>query len=220
MRGLEMMAICLAGGLSLNISARAETVMSSNNPYSAIAIRNVFGLKPPQPVDEETKPVEAPPKITLDGIMCITGQWQVVFKIAGAVKTGQPSGGTSYILGEGQRQDGIEVVQIDKTAGLVAFENQGVMQTIFLTNAPAVATSGAATRSYKPDMVGAVGNGRMPPYLGGSVGNTGHPMTKEQQIQMIEAQRAYYNSQNDPESRRLARSLPPTALTPPDAFGP
>jgi hypothetical protein len=231
MRGLAKMAVCLAGGLALNISARAEAVVSSNNPYSAIAIRNVFGLKTPQPVVEEAPPVEAPPKITLDGIMCITGQRQALFKVPAAMIAGQPSKQDTCILSEGQRQNGIEVIHIDETGGLVTFNNHGIIQNISLTNAagpgtPTLANGGTATtpNPYKPKMVGAVGSGRIPPYLGGGADNTGQgsqfPMTKEQQMQKIEAQRAYYNSQDDPESKRLARSLPPTAMTPPDAFGP
>ena len=224
------MAVCLAVGLMLNTHAPAETLLSSSNPYASIVIRNVFGLKPPQPVEEEARPVETPPKITLDGIMCLTGQWQALFKVPGAINAGQAPRQAYCILSEGQQQDGIEVIRIDETTGSVTFNNHSVLQTIPLANklpagTPMLATEGTVPppHLYKPGMVGAVGSGRIPPYLGGG-DNAGQGsqmlMTKEEQMEMIEAQRAYYNSQDDPESKRLARSLPPTAMTPPDAFEP
>jgi hypothetical protein len=231
MRRLAKIAVCLAVGLALNTHAPAESVLSSSNPYASIVIRNVFGLKPPQPVEEEARPVETPPKITLDGIMCLTGQWQALFKVPDAINAGPAPRQAYCILSEGQQQDGIEVICIDETTGSVTFNNHSVLQTIPLTNklpagTPMLATGGtvATPHPYKPGMVGAVGSGRIPPYLGGGSDDAGQGsqilMTKEEQMEMIEAQRAYYNSQDDPESKRLARSLPPTAMTPPDAFGP
>jgi hypothetical protein len=230
MRRLAKMAVCLAVGLALNNHAPAETIVSSDNPYASIVIRNVFGLQPPRPV-EETPPVETPPKITLDGIMCLTGQWQALFKVPDATHPGPVPNQAYCILGEGQQQDGIEVIRIDETTGSVTFNNHNVLQTVSLADklpagTPLLATGGTAPTPhlYKPGMVGAVGNGRMPPYLGGGDSDAGQGsqtvMTKEDQMEMIEAQRAYYNNLGDPESRRLARSLPPTGMTPPDAFDP
>jgi hypothetical protein len=222
MKRLAKMAVYLAGGLVLNTSVRAE-VLSSNNPYAPIVTRNVFGLNPPEPV--EARAAETLLKITPNGIMSIFGERQVLFKVTGAVKAGQPSKEASYILSEGQRQDDIEVVHIDETASLVTFNNHGVVQQIPLPNAPKMDTAmreAATTKSYpQPHVV----PGRIPPYFGGDPvtgQNSGSqtPMTQEQQILMIEAQRAYYNSKNDPESKRLARSLPPTAMTPPGAYEP
>jgi hypothetical protein len=228
MRLSVKLVVCLAGWATFN--AHAETVLSSNNPYRSIVTRNVFGLRTPQPV-EEARAVEVPPKIALDGIMRITGQPQAVFKVPNAARAAHASTDEPFILTEGQQRDGVEVVHIDETAGSVTFSNHGILQIISLTNSspvdiPTVAANDAFVppHLYKPRMVGAIGGGRMPPYFGGGADNGGQgsqaPLTAEQQMEMIEAQRAYYNSQGDPESRRLARSLPPTALTPPDAFGP
>jgi hypothetical protein len=224
MRRLAIIAVYLAGGLVFNTSVRAEDVLSSNNPYATIVRRNVFGLKPPQPAQT---PLEITPNDTIKptGIMSIFGPLQVLFKVTGSVKAGQTLKEASYILSEGEQQDGIEVVHIDDAASLVTFNNHGVVQTIPLpnaptTNSPRLTISGAATTSYKPKMVGAIGTGRTPPYFGGGDDNPGQgsqiPRTKEEQILMIESLRQYYKSQNDPR----ANSLPPTAMTPPDALQP
>jgi hypothetical protein len=224
MRRLAIIAVYFAGGLVLNTSVRAEDVdvLSSNNPYARIVRRNVFGLKPPQPAQT---PLEITPNDTIKptGIMSIFGPLQVLFKVTGSVKAGQTLKEASYILSEGEQQDGIEVVHIDDAASLVTFNNHGVVQTIPLPNAPTTNSPRLAITTssiYKPNMVGAVGTGRIPPYFGGDDDNSGQtsqiPRTKEQQILMIESLRQYYKSQNDPR----ANSLPPTAMTPPDAFQP
>ena len=62
--------------------------------------------------------------------MSIFGQLQVLFKVAGTAKPGQPAKDDSYILSEGQRQDEIEVIHIDEKASLVTFNNHGTVQEI------------------------------------------------------------------------------------------
>ena len=146
MKRLGKIVVCLAGGLVLNAGARADDVVLPNNPYAPIVVRNVFGLNPPQPVDPNATQADPPPKITPNGIMSIFGQLQVLFKVAGTAKPGQPAKDESYILSEGQRQDEIEVIQIDEKASLVTFNNHGTVQEIPLAkaNAPAVNTPPAA----------------------------------------------------------------------------
>ena len=226
MKPVANLDVCLAGVLVLIAHARSEAAILSSNPYTLIAARNVFGLNPAQPA--ETVPGKTPPKITLNGIMSIFGQPQALFRIAGMVNPGQAPRENSYILGEGQRQDDIEVVHIDELAGSVTFNNQGVAQTASLPEAPSTGSSMVAVTAAdalaihrQPHVV----PGRKPPYLGGdpasgTIGGSQSPMTPEQQILMIEAQRAYYNSLNTPEAKRLAGSLPPTAMTRADPVEP
>jgi hypothetical protein len=78
--------------------------------------------------------------------MSIFGQLQVLFKVAGTAKPGQPAKDESYILSEGQRQDEIEVIQIDEKNSLVTFNNHGIVQELPLVkaNPPAVSTPMAA----------------------------------------------------------------------------
>jgi hypothetical protein len=204
----------------------AEVASLPDNPYSPIINRNVFGLNP-------TPSATAQPETTAEdiirpnGIMSIFGQLQVLFKVASPGKAGQPPREVFYILGKGQQQDDIAVVNIDPAANRATFNNHGAIQEIALPNAEQTglpqlaANADAPVEPFpRPAGIGMIGTGRMPPYLGGSEENAGQgplaPLTQEQQIVMIEAQRAYYKSHNDPR----ARSLPPTALTPPDAYDP
>lgn len=141
MKRLGKIVVCLASGLVLNAGTRAGDAVSPNNPYAPIVVRNVFGLNPPAPVDA-APPGEPPPKITPNGIMTIFGKLQVLFKVAGTAKPGQPAKDEAYILSEGQRQDEIEVTHIDEKASLVTFNNHGTVQELPLVkaNPPPVST--------------------------------------------------------------------------------
>jgi hypothetical protein len=142
MKRLGKIIVCLASGLMLNAGARADDGVLANNPYAPIVVRNVFGMNPPPTNDVNATPVEPPPKITLNGITSILGQLQALFKVAVAAKPGQPAKDESYILSEGQRQDEIEVVQIDEKNCLVTFNNHGTVQELPLikANAPVGST--------------------------------------------------------------------------------
>jgi len=154
------MAVCLAGGLVLNASLRADDAMLPANPYTAIVVRNVFGLNPPKPADE-APPADPPPKITPNGIMSIFGQLQVLFKVA--PKQGeQGAKEQSYVLSEGQAQDDIEVVHIDEKAGVVTFNNHGTEQQIALVNTPA-----SSTPASTPTQITPIANPNFPRPFGG-----------------------------------------------------
>jgi hypothetical protein len=133
-------AICLAGGLVLSTSLRADDVVLPGNPYAPVVVRNIFGLNPPPPpVDPNAA---APPvKITPNGIMTILGQLQVLFKVA-ASKPGDKE--NSYILTEGERQDDIEVTKIDEKGGIVTFNNHGIVQALPLVPATPSSTPAPA----------------------------------------------------------------------------
>ena len=130
----------LAGGLVwLNTGLYADNRVSANNPFEPIAVRNIFGLNPPQaPAPVDTSP---PATITPNGIMTIFGGTpQVLFKVAVPPRPPEPATDKSYILSEGQRQDDIEVTHIDKKGGIVTFNNHGVVQEIPLVKAPPIST--------------------------------------------------------------------------------
>ena len=168
MKRVGKIAIWLAGGLVLSAGAQADTVAvaSAGNPYVPIVTRNVFGLNP---VSVETPVGEAPPKITLNGIMSVHGRSQALYKVAGSATPGLPAKDQFYNLSEGQRQDDIEVLHINDQASLVTFNNHGTVQEIPLANAPAVTTSapgrpgGQVSRTSFGRPVGGSG--------GGNVGN-------------------------------------------------
>ena len=132
MKRVWKIAFCLAGGLALNAGLRADDVALPDNPYAAIVIRNIFGLNPPPPpVDPNAAPPAPDIKITPNGIMSITGEPTLaLFKTTGGGKPGDQS----YMLGEGQAEDDIEVVKIDEKARSITFNNHGVVQEIPLAN--------------------------------------------------------------------------------------
>src|SRR5271170_3197139 len=139
--------ICLPVGLAFASSLRADDVLLPGNPYAPVVVRNIFGLNPPPVVDPNATPVEPPVKITLNGIMSIFGQLQVLFKVAG-----KPPGQDAYTLSEGERQDDIEVTKIDEKAGIVTFNNHGIVQVLPLvletsssSTAPVASFGSAAT---------------------------------------------------------------------------
>jgi len=106
---------------------------AADTPYAGIVARNMFGLVPIPPPDPTAgqPPVEPPPKITLTGIMTIFGRNQAIFTTAGdKPKGGQPPKEGSYVLAEGERQDDIEVVKINRELGLVSFKNHSIPQEI------------------------------------------------------------------------------------------
>jgi hypothetical protein len=103
------------------------------NPYTPIVTRNVFGLLPiPTGPPPDATPAVPPPKITANGIMTIFGKVQVLFKVAGVARPGQPPKDESYVMSEGDRQDDIEVVKIDEQAATITFNNHGVVQQLAL----------------------------------------------------------------------------------------
>ena len=115
----------------LLVTTPVSQAASSENPYTPIVTRNVFGLVPiPVGPPPTTAPATPPPKITPNGIMTIFGKLQALFKVAGTAKPGQPAKEESYIMGVGERQDDIEVQKIDEKAAIITFNNHGTIQKL------------------------------------------------------------------------------------------
>jgi hypothetical protein len=238
MKRLGKIAMSLAVGLVWsNTGLYADNRVSANNPFEPIAVRNIFGLNPPQaPAPVDTSP---PATITPNGIMTIFGGTpQVLFKVAVPPRPPEPATDKSYILSEGQRQDDIEVTHIDKKGGIVTFNNHGVVQEIPLVKAPPISTPtpvvmnsaftapGAAPGGFGGPGGGmggpsAPGGGNYPRFgnnpgpnggPGGNVGNPGGPprqqISPEEQMILIAAQHAQAQQAGDP----IAKIFPPTEL--------
>ncbi len=129
-------ALLLAVGVWAQDATDAAAT-SADKPYTTIVARNMFGLLPipPQDTNPPAPPVEPPPKITPNGIMTIFGRDQALFKVANKPKPGQPAKEDSYVLSEGERQDGIEVVKINHESGSITFDNHGTIQELSLVPA-------------------------------------------------------------------------------------
>jgi hypothetical protein len=110
---------------------------TDDTPYAPIVARNMFALLPipPPDPDADKPPVDPPPKITPTGIMTIFGRDQALFRVANKPKPGQPAKDDAYVLAEGERQDDIEVVKINHTAGIITFNNHGAVQELPLVAA-------------------------------------------------------------------------------------
>ena len=141
MKRVGIIALCLASGLAVGVSLRAEDAALPGNPYAVVVARNIFGLNPPPVVDPNATVVEPPVKIVPNGIMSIFGQLQVLFKVAA-----KPGGkDASYMLSEGQSQDDIEVVKINEKAAIVTFNNHGIPQELPLVVTAPTPTPSAPT---------------------------------------------------------------------------
>jgi hypothetical protein len=139
--------------LTISLVSRAQDEASpSQNPYTALANRNVFGLVPiPPPPPPEAAPIDPPPKITVNGLMRLfANNYQVLFKTPGKAKPGLPPKEESYVLGEGERQDDIEVKKINPDTGMVTFVNHGVVQECALVVAQ---NTGPVAMPSAPGMV-------------------------------------------------------------------
>jgi len=125
-------SLCLAIIFPWRMDVFANSGASSDNPYAQIVTRNVFALATSASSASST-PTEPLPTITPNGIMSVFGSVQTLFKVT----DGQPAGQKSYILGEGQREDNIEVVRIDEKSAVVTFNNHGTIQELPLVAATA-----------------------------------------------------------------------------------
>jgi hypothetical protein len=137
MKYCHIIVICLVGVLAIGDGACADDAGIAGNPYSPIATRNVFGLKPlPQTMTVmPAQTIDPPPKITVNGIMSILGSAQVLFKVLPQRNLATVN---SCILRVGEQQDGVKILQIDMYAGFVVFNNHGVVQHISLADTPQI----------------------------------------------------------------------------------
>ncbi len=123
--------LVLAVLAGLAFTTLAGPAAATENPYTPIVTRNVFGLVPipvgPPPNPAPDTPL---PKITPNGIMTIFGKLQALFKVAATTKPGQPAKEESYVLGVGERQDDIEVQKIDDQKAVITFNNHGTIQEL------------------------------------------------------------------------------------------
>jgi hypothetical protein len=120
----------LLSGLTLCAWTNAVIADSSGNPCREITGRNVFALKPPNPVKPEEKVNKPPPlRITLTGIVTL-GHKRALIKASGFVKPSQPAAEQFYLMAEGQREGDLEVIEINEKAGAVKVNNAGTIVTL------------------------------------------------------------------------------------------
>jgi hypothetical protein len=160
--------------------------------------------------------------------MSLFGSLQVLFKVANPPKPGQPPTDQSYVMSEGDREDGVSVLKIDQAAGVITFDNHGITQKI-----PLVATDDADSgrsgrgglegRFPRHDMISSTpppandggAPNVSPTSLEGSqakldaILNDPNHLTPEAQVILMEANRQALQQAGDP----TAALIPPTELT-------
>ena len=102
----------MAAGTLLALSSSANP----ENPYSAITERNIFGLREPSPAP----PTPSPPIATDSSELTLTGLVDFrTIKWALLTCTERGKQPRPYTLAVGQKQDALEVLDIDAEAGTV-----------------------------------------------------------------------------------------------------
>jgi hypothetical protein len=118
--------------VGVSLVASNTRAINAENPYGPIVSRNVFGLKPPTVTAPPTvAPVAAAVTFKLLGISTILDRPQVLLKVITAARPPEVAKTQSYLWGEGQGEDDIEVVAIDAVLGTVTIKNRG--ETVPLT---------------------------------------------------------------------------------------
>lgn len=111
-------------GLGLALLATPALALTDDNPYAAIVGRNAFALKPPpRPEDINKPPPPVTSEIKLQGISTILGRKQVIMKVKTPARAPEPAKDQSIMLGEGEREGEIEVLEINAVEGVVRLKN-------------------------------------------------------------------------------------------------
>jgi len=127
-RGFVCAVLC-AGG-------RALCAGAADNPYQEIVAKNVFSLRPTEPVPPPVvhiKPLA--PKVILNGITTILGYKLALLTVQIPAKVGEPARQQSFMLREGERGGGLHVLQIDPTTQSVKVIEFDTEMTLTMDNA-------------------------------------------------------------------------------------
>jgi hypothetical protein len=122
--------IFAAAGLALATASPQASAANGGEGYQGISERNLFGLRPPPTQEEPTVPPPPAIKLTLTGISTVLAKKMAFFKAAFPAKAGEPAREQPVLLGEGQRDGDLEVLQIDEHARTVKVSNGGSISTL------------------------------------------------------------------------------------------
>jgi len=184
--------MCVLVGVAVNAGAIVSVSDAKGSPYRTIERRNLFGLVPlVNSRTEAPAPIIPRPKVTLAGIAALLG-YKTAFLMLPAAKAGGVR--ECLLLREGETQEEIQVRQIgDKTVRVV---NHGEEQILSFDNNPSQSAGVPVPIDSPVDRISP-----MPP--------PEKPLTHEQQLLLIEAQRLKAMQDGDP----VAKILPPTEMT-------
>lgn len=151
MRFVVKSLLILTASLSA-VAFKAQAVVNQpdHSVYESIAHRNVFDLHGPPQKAESQPDIPPPTKIRLTGITTILGDKRALLMVQEPTVHGKPpEKEESVILSEGQRQGGIQLLEVNPTAGTVKLENDGKVSIVAL-EIPKPVTTASAT-PYAPN---------------------------------------------------------------------
>lgn len=122
------LALLFFAGIVLPSSAAATAGLQ--NPYTVIYNRNIFRLRPPMSAIVAPQPAVPLSTVIMTGISTVLGEKRAFLEITPPSKPPQSSKPISCILTEGQRESGIEVLQIDPKTEFVKVLNNGTTMTL------------------------------------------------------------------------------------------
>jgi hypothetical protein len=159
--------VCVLGSLAVTAAAHAivnEEGADNGNPYRVIIERNVFDLKAPAPPVSIVPTNAPPPNVKLTGITSILGKRQALFLVQKLGIPGKtPNTDVPYIITEGERQDSVEVLEINEKAETVKIKNDGNVSVLKFEKLNLPNTPGAGVPPGLPGPGGGVP--RMPNYV-------------------------------------------------------
>jgi hypothetical protein len=117
--------------LGLGLGASALVADTAGNPYLGILNRNLFRLRPPPPIGTDLPPRPLP-KVKVVGITTFPDASRALLKVYLPAIPPEPAKEFSCILTIGQRQEPIEVLEIDAAAGSVKVRNSGAVMVLTL----------------------------------------------------------------------------------------
>src|SRR6267378_5139971 len=134
--------VCLAGGFVFCTEGFGSTTETTANPYQGIVDRNVFGLRPPPPPPSNEPVRPPPPAVALTGITTILGRKLAFMNVQVPPKPGEQAKGgpQSFMLGVGEREGEIEVLDIDEKGGIVKVNDYGVITNVPFAKLPTTPT--------------------------------------------------------------------------------
>lgn len=150
----DLLGLCACG---LFLAGASALALTDDNPYAAIVGRNAFALKPPPRPEDIKAPPPPAPDIKLQGISTILGRKQVIMKVKLQARPPEPAKDLSIMLGEGEREGEVEVLEINANEGVVRVNNGGSPLTLTMTDNSEKPTPGAVPPAGAP--------GGLPPRL-------------------------------------------------------
>jgi hypothetical protein len=115
----------------LGLGASALVADTAGNPYLGIPGSNVFRLRAPEPPVTNLPPAPLP-RIKVVGITTFPDASRALLKVYLPAIPPEPAKEFSCILTIGQRQEPIEVLEIDAAAGNVKVRNSGAVMVLTL----------------------------------------------------------------------------------------